>query len=86
VHSSSTIEMSASRRHWISIERSGVSEISAPSMCERKTTPLSSSFRSWPSDITWKPPESVRIGPGQSMNLCKPPSLATRSAPGRSIR
>jgi len=37
-------------------------------------------------DITWKPPESVRIGPVQPMNLCSPPSRATRSAVGRSIR
>ena len=36
--------------------------------------------------IAWKPPLSVRIGPGQFMNLCRPPKLATRSAPGRSIR
>ena len=36
--------------------------------------------------MTWKPPESVRIGPGQFMNLCRPPSAATRSAPGFSIR
>ena len=38
------------------------------------------------SDITWKPPESVRIGSCQFMKLCRPPSAATRSAPGRSIR
>ena len=38
------------------------------------------------SDMTWKPPESVRIGSGQFMNLCKPPSAAMRSAPGRSMR
>ena len=38
------------------------------------------------SDITWKPPESVRIGRGQFMNACSPPSAAMRSAPGRSIR
>ena len=42
--------------------------------------------RSPASDITWKPPESVRIGPGQLMKACRPPSRATRSAPGRSIR
>ena len=34
------------------------------------------------SDITCKPPESVRIGSGQRMNVCSPPSAATRSAPG----
>ncbi len=37
-------------------------------------------------DMTWKPPLSVRIGPSQRMNLCRPPRRATRSAPGRSIR
>ena len=31
-------------------------------------------------------PESVRIGHGQFMNLCRPPRVATRSAPGRSIK
>ena len=25
--------------------------------------------------MTWKPPESVRIGPSQRMNLCSPPRL-----------
>ena len=38
------------------------------------------------SDITWKPPLSVRIGPVQPMNLCSPPSRSIRSGPGRSIR
>ena len=46
----------------------------APSRCERKVTPFSSSLRSCDSDITWKPPESVRIGCGQFMNVCRPPS------------
>ena len=32
-------------------------------------------LRSFASDMTWKPPESVRIGPSQSMNRCRPPSL-----------
>ena len=38
------------------------------------------------SDITWKPPESVSIGPFQPVKACRPPSAAMRSAPGRSIR
>ena len=58
----------------------------APSMWDWKVTPSGSIFRSFDSDITWKPPESVRIGPGQSMKRCNPPRAATRSAPGRSIR
>ena len=37
-------------------------------------------------DITWKPPESVSIGPFQPVKRCKPPRAAMRSAPGRSIR
>ena len=78
--------MSESRSAWISSERSGVSVKVAPSICDWKVTPSSSSFLSWASDITWKPPESVRIGPGQLAKACRPPSAATRSAPGLSIR
>ena len=33
--------------------------------------------------MTWKPPELVKIGSGQFMNVCRPPSAAMRSAPGR---
>ena len=43
-------------------------------------------LRNCASDITWKPPESVSIGPFQPVNFCRPPSAAIRSAPGRSIR
>jgi hypothetical protein len=85
-HSSSCITMSEPSSPWISMERSGVSSNIAPSMCERNVTAFSVSFRNGDSDITWKPPESVRIGRSQFMNLCSPPSSATRSAPGRSIR
>ena len=62
--------------------RSGDSSTMAPSRCERKVTPCSSSLRKSDSDITWKPPESVRIGSGQFMKACRPPSAAMRSAPG----
>jgi len=55
-------------------------------MCERKVTARSLTLRSSESDITWKPPESVSIGPRHPVNACKPPSSAIRSAPGRSIR
>jgi hypothetical protein len=71
---------------WISTARSGVSSTRAPSRWERKVTPLSSTLRSSESDMTWKPPESVRIACGQFMKRCNPPSAAIRSAPGRSIR
>ena len=85
-HSSSCMEMSAPSSAWISIARSGESSTMAPSRCERNVTPRSSSLRKVDSDITWKPPESVRIGRGQFMKACRPPSAAMRSAPGRSIR
>ena len=48
--------------------------------------PSSVSFRSAARLITWKPPESVRMGPCQSISLWRPPRRATRSAPGRSMR
>ena len=38
------------------------------------------------SEKTWKPPESVRIGPSQLMKACRPPSSAIRSSPGRKCR
>ena len=38
------------------------------------------------SEKTWKPPESVRIGPSQDMNACRPPSSAISSSPGRKCR
>ena len=78
--------MSAPSSRCTSMARSGESSIVAPSTCERKVTPLSSTLRNRDSDITWKPPESVRIGYGQLMKACSPPSEAMRSAPGRSIR
>ena len=86
VHSSNAMVMVASSWCWIAVEVSGVSRWAEPSRWERKVTPSSSILRSPASDMTWKPPESVRIGPGQSMNRCSPPRAATRAAPGRSIR
>ena len=49
----------------------------------RNVTPSSSTTRRSPSDTTWNPPESVRMGRSQSMNRCSPPSRAIRSWPGR---
>ena len=66
--------------------RSGERWCIAPSTWLRKLTPSSLSLRSSARLITWKPPESVRIGRSQFMKRCSPPSRATRSAPGRSIR
>ena len=69
-----------------SIARSGDSSKLKPSMCERKVTALSLTLRNCASDITWKPPELVSMGPFQPVKVCKPPRAAMRSAPGRSIR
>jgi hypothetical protein len=35
-----------------------------------------------PNDITWKPPLSVKVTPGQFMNAPRPPASSTTSAPG----
>ena len=78
--------MSDPRSLWISIELSGLSTCFDPSTWLRKVTPSSVSLRRSARLITWNPPESVRIGFSQFMNRCSPPSRATLSAPGRSIR
>ena len=84
--SSNAMMMSAPSSFCTCIDRSGVSSTSEPSMIERNTTP--SSLMRLRSDIenTWYPPLSVRIGPSQRMNRCSPPSAATVSLPGLSIR
>ncbi len=66
--------------------RSGESMCLEPSIWEAKRTPSSVSFLRSARLITWKPPESVRIGRSQFMKRCNPPSRAMRSAVGRSIR
>ena len=86
MHSSKAITMSEPSSRWISMLRSGLRWCIAPSTWLRKVTPSSVSLRSSARLITWKPPESVRIGRSQFMKRCSPPSRATRSAPGRSIR
>jgi outer membrane protein assembly factor BamD len=60
-----TSEPSAS---WTPIAISGVNRWTDPSRWLRNVTPSSSTTRRSPSETTWKPPESVRIGPSQSMN------------------
>ena len=86
-HSSSCMTMSEpSRSAWISMDRSGVSTCLEPLRWLEKVTASSLIFRMPERLITWKPPLSVRIGRSQRMNRCSPPSRATRSAPGRSIR
>ena len=79
--------MSEPSRRWISIARSGERNSSVPSICERKRTPSSVILRSFDSDITWKPPESVRIGRSQPMNLMQPaqPRDALRAGPQHQV-
>ena len=81
------MEMSAPMRSaWISIERSGVSTCLEPSTWLEKVTASSLTLEMPARDMTWKPPESVRIGLFQPMKRCRPPSRSIRSGPGRSIR
>jgi hypothetical protein len=54
-----TSEPSAS---WTPIASSGVNRWVEPSRWLRNVTPSSSTTRRSPSETTWKPPESVRIG------------------------
>ncbi len=78
--------MSAPSASWTSIACSGVKRWIDPSRWLRNVTPPSSTTRRSPSETTWKPPESVRIGRSQLMNLCRPPSVRMRSWPGRRYR
>ncbi len=55
-------------------------------MWERNVTPASLTRLRAARLKTWKPPESVRIGPSQPMNRCKPPAPATTFSPGRRAR
>ena len=52
----------------------GVKRCVEPSMWLRNVTPSSSTIRRSPSDTTWYPPESVRIGRSQAMKRCSPPN------------
>ena len=83
-HTSRTIWMSPPSASWMAIAVSGVSRCSLPSYTERNVTPSSSTFGE--SENTWNPPESVSTWPSKPMNRCRPPSVATTSAPGRNIR
>ena len=86
-HSSSCMAMSAPMRSaWISMDRSGLSAWREPSMWLAKVTASSLILAMPARDMTWKPPESVRIGPSQRMKRCSPPSRCRRSGPGRNMR
>ncbi len=66
--------------------RSGDRKWVEPSMWLWKVTPSSLILRSPARENTWKPPESVRMGPGQAMKACSPPRSRTSSSPGRRPR
>ncbi|MNT92595.1 hypothetical protein D3C72_2339080 [compost metagenome] len=62
--------MSEPRRSaWIWMERSGVRTCLEPSMWLEKVTASSVSLEMPDRLMTWKPPESVRIGLSQRMKL-----------------
>ena len=86
VHSSKTIAMSEFSARWTCIEISGVSSSRSPLIGEANRTPSSAILRIAPRLQTWKPPESVRIGPVQPLNRCRPPNRFRTSTPGRSHR
>lgn len=86
VHSSKIITTSESSTFWIFMLSSGPRNTRAPSVGEAKVTPCSVILRRWASENTWKPPESVRIGPSQRQKPCRPPWSAMMSRPGRRYR
>ena len=63
VHSSKIITTSESSTFWMCMLTSGLRNTLAPSVGAAKVTPSSVILRRWASENTWKPPESVRIGP-----------------------
>jgi len=83
-HSSNAIMMSEPRSFWICIAFSGLKNSLSPFMWLRKWTPSSLMLRNSLNENTWNPPESVRIGRSQFMNLCRPPASLMTSLPGRS--
>ena len=78
--------MSLPRLDWICMDSSGPMKIFRPSMWEEKVTPSSLIFRRDARENTWNPPESVRMGPSQFMNLWRPPICRTIWSPGRRWR
>ncbi len=86
VHSSKIITMSEWSTLWIRMLSSGPRNTLAPSVGEAKVTPCSLILRRCASENTWKPPESVRIGPSQRAKPCSPPWSPITSRPGRRYR
>ncbi|EWS63212.1 hypothetical protein Y695_03557 [Hydrogenophaga sp. T4] len=68
---------------WICMLTSGDMNSLSPLTGEAKCTPSSVILRMAPSDQTWNPPESVRMGLFHFSKPCRPPKLAMTSRPGR---
>ena len=68
------------------IESSGLIKIFLPSYGELNLTPSSEISAKSPRLHTWNPPESVRIGFSQLINLWSPPKFLIKLSPGLSIR
>ena len=82
-------------KRWVSPLRYEVNVTPSSSTCASRVEPsamTSSSgtvvsiartfLKPTPRLITWKPPESVNVGPGQFMNRPSPPAASTMSKPG----
>ena len=82
MHSSNDMMISAPNCSWILIEVSGEKKSLSPFKWFLNVTPSSVIFLFSANEKTWNPPESVRIGPSQFINLCNPPAFSTMSAPG----
>ena len=67
VHSSKIMTMSEPSSRCTAMDASGPRNTIEPSTGERKRTPSSVILRRSPRLNTWKPPESVRMGPSQCM-------------------
>ncbi len=81
-HSSKTITISEFNFFWTSILISGDKKTLLPSIWELNVTPSEVTMVFFESDITWNPPESVKIGKLQFINLWSPPTLSILSIPG----
>ena len=83
VHSSNCMTMSEFKTRCTCIDTSGERNSLSPLIGELKCTPSSVILRMAPSENTWKPPESVKIGLFQPMKPCKPPNFSMTVLPGR---
>ena len=73
------LKVTPSSSTWAIRSRSGatMSDAASPAVSMARTF-----LNPTPWLITWKPPESVNVGPGQFMNAPSPPAASTRSEPG----